>query len=365
MHISRWVGIPLLAGLLACAPAPEGRPAAPEKEAHREEAADIRVEPVRSATWQVPVKTVGEVGLNAERAASITARASGWVDEVLAFPEDKVREGQVLARIHSPDYLTAQIEFFLAEDRLRRAGGDPEELRVAAAVLEASKGRLRLLGVSEERIEVLHREHDERHAVSPLIEIRAPLGGTVIESALSKGKAVSPGEALARIADLSRLWVLVDVYEQDLARVSEGAPVRVIAPAFPGQVFPGRVVLLSGIQQEKTRTVKARVAVENTQGRLRPGTFVEAELSGAGSQVLAVPEDAVVIQEGKPTVFVQSGKTYEPRPVETGRRLDGRVEILKGLREGDPVVVAGASRLTAGLLREKPTGGELPEGKGG
>jgi Cu(I)/Ag(I) efflux system membrane fusion protein len=277
----------LLTGLPACGrevvqpkpmPSQETKTHAEEAERKPAVSAKIRTEPVRSTLLRVPVKTTGEIALNTERMAHVTSRVSGWVEEVFAFQEDQVEAGQVLARIYSPDYLTAQTEFFLAEDRLRRAGEDPEEKRVGQAVLEASKSRLRLLGVPEERIESLHREHDEEHRVSPFLEVRAPLGGTVIESTVGKGKAVSSGEALYKIADLSRLWVLVDIYEKDLAQVRQGVPVRITTVAYPGAVFQGRLVLLSGIQQEKTRTVKGRVVVENPYRKLRPGMFVEAEL---------------------------------------------------------------------------------------
>ena len=385
MGFMPYAGILLLAGLLACgrggdSQVPQGSPPSQDTEAqagetgHAEEAHDhetesrhIRVEPVRSATLPISVRTTGEVVPHAQRVAQVTSRVSGWVEEIYAFQEDRVRKGQVLVRIYSPDYLTAQTEFFLAEDRLRRAGNDPEEKRVALAVLEASKTRLRLLGVPEKRIQALHREHDEQHRVSPYLEVLSPLDGTVIESTLRRGKAVSPGDLLMRVADLSRLWVLVDIYEKDLARIRQGAPVRIRTPAFPGRVFQGRLVLLSSIQQQDTRTVKARAVVENPRGMLRPGMFVEAEvLTHARRRVLAVPERAVVLLEGQPTVFVSeepdtgTGKEdYAPRTVEVGQRFNGRVEILRGLKEGERIVVEGAFGLKAALLKEK-----LGEGHG-
>jgi cobalt-zinc-cadmium efflux system membrane fusion protein len=185
--------------------------------------------------------------------------------------------------------------------------------------------------------------------------VTSPVGGIVIEKAVTQGEVVNSDKMLFLVADLSTLWVSIDVYEKDMSRLKVGAGVKVSATAFPDKVFKGKISYISDVVDEKTRTEKARVTIDNASGLLKPGMFatVMTEARDGGTeQLIAVPEEAVQIEGALRYVFVQSSPDqFKRRDVETGRALGKSVEIKAGLKEGEVIAVKGAFILKSELKK--------------
>jgi len=309
----------------------------------------LAVEPARVVEADRYIAAVGELDFNGRRLAHLTARASGRIERIAAFRGERVVEGQVLAEIYSQDYLALQAEVIQAAAREVRLRGTPDA-PAALAFLAAARAKLLPLGMTEAEINVLISTKSPR----PFLAVRAPFNGRVIEQAAVVGDGVEPGASLFRLADLATLWAIVRIYEKDLAAVRPGVEAVLRTMAFPGEEFRGRLVLVGGVMDEKTRTVEARVEVANPAERLKPGMYVEAMIAtGEKRRTLVIPESALQDFQSKPVVFVQTGPgAYELRLVETGERTGGRVEIVRGLTEGEEVVTLGSFLLKSEMLKQ-------------
>ena len=320
-------------------------------------AAGIRTEPAAKRPLALAVTAVGELEWNARRLVHLTARTSARIERLHAVRGDRVREGQLLAELYSPDYLVLQAECIQAAARLARRAGDPVEEGPARAFLASARERLRPLGVPDEEIEALGAGSTPR----PLLAVRAPFAGTVYESGAVAGDAVEAGASLFRLADPSSLWTRLRIQERDLAAVRAGAEAVVRAQAYPGEEFRGRLALVGDVVEPATRTVEGRVEIGGAGGRLKPGMFVEAAIASAGARTaLVVPESALQADDGRTIVFVRTGeRTFARREVRAGARSGGAVEILDGLAEGEAVVTAGSFILESELRK-----GRLEDGHG-
>jgi cobalt-zinc-cadmium efflux system membrane fusion protein len=182
--------------------------------------------------------------------------------------------------------------------------------------------------------------------------VLAPIGGTVTEKHAVLGETAKPDASLYTVADLSTLWIETNVAEKDLAAVRRGAAAKVKVAAWPGDAFDGRVAYVGATLSKETRTVLARVEVANRDGRLKPEMFASVTLaSGTSVKALALPESAVTLLQGLPSVFVEEGQGFETRPVELGERTGGRVAVKSGLKPGERVVVEGVYALKARALK--------------
>ncbi|MGX6571253.1 efflux RND transporter periplasmic adaptor subunit [Cupriavidus necator] len=304
---------------------------------------------------------------NQERIVHVAPRVPGRIVKVQANLGDAVRAGQTLAVLDSLEvgeahsaYLQARTAQAVAKADFERAEklhgeqiiAQKDHLRAHAeyekskAAFAAAADRLRMLGVSQ----VLS---SNGNAVStfPLI---SPFTGTVIEKHAILGELAQPDKQLFVIADLSRLWIEANLFEKDLSKVQIGAPAVITVAAYPDEAFQGRLTYIAAVVDKETRTVQARVEVTNLDGRLKPEMFATAAIhtrSGSNRKALLLPEEGVVLMQGQPTVFVESGGGFEPRPVELGVRLRDRVEVKKGLAVGETVVTAGTYALKARLLK--------------
>jgi cobalt-zinc-cadmium efflux system membrane fusion protein len=333
-------------------PRPEGNTGEPNSVRLTEAAVrtgGIAVEPARVVETVRCIAGVGELQFNSRRLAHLTARASGRLESIAAFRGERVAAGQALAEIYSRDYLALQSEVLQAAERAARLRGTPDE-QAGRAFLDAARANLLPLGVTEAEIDSLISEK----SVQPFLVVRAPFGGRIIEQAAVAGDRVEPGASLFRLADLSTLWAGVRVYEKDLASIRPGVEAVLRTQAFPDEEFRGRLVLVGAVVDEKTRTVEGRVEVPNPKERLKLGMYVEASIAcGEKRQALVIPESALQEFQSRPVVFVQTAPgAYELRLVETGERTGGRVEIVRGLVEGDEVVTSGSFLLKSELLKK-------------
>ena len=339
-------------------------------------AAEIR--PLRTE-----IETTGSVDFDQRRFAHVSPRVGGRVEATLAEVGDLVRSGQVLARVDSialgeaiGEYLQARARAELARETFERERGlfadrvssEQEMLSAQAAAREAdaalrgAEEHLHLLGLSDDKVHTLG--YDQPRA--SVYEVRAPFAGTVVERHATLGEMVEPQAPLFQIADLSRVWVWIDVFERDLARVHLGDDVELHVEAFPGSAFEGKLVYLGSRVETESRTARARIEVPNPEGRLRPGMFARVRISDPHAadgeaesvSVLAVPETALQRDGDQFVAYVALGDgRFETRKVRTGRKGDGFVEVLDGLSAGESVAVAGTFVLKSEASKES-LGGE-------
>jgi Cu(I)/Ag(I) efflux system membrane fusion protein len=285
------------------------------------------------------LRTVGVVAPSERGLSQVTVRFTGWVEKLTAATGERVRRGQVLATIYSPELLKAEQELLVARGWGAQPG-KPDEL--TASLGESARQRLVLMGISEREIDEVVRTGKATVA----LPLRSPADGFVVARNAVVGGAVQPGTVLFDIADLSKVWVNADVYEQDLARVAVGQEARLELAAFPGQSLTGRVQQVSPVLEAQNRTMRVRVELKNrfdaSGPRLRPGMYGTVFLALPATTGLMVPSEAVVDTGENKYVFVATGGGhFEPRPVKVGGQMRDRMEILAGLAEGDVVVTTG------------------------
>ena len=320
-----------------------------------------RVDTVR--TTGLPV--TGTITYDANRVSHIGSRTEGRIVALRADVGERVRAGQPLAVLESPEVgqtradeheaealLGIAQENYAREQRLETAGISSRkelldaqaELRRAEAAFRSARERLRVLGAS--------------HGEGSQFAVTAPFAGVVVERDASRGEMAAPSDQLFTVADLSRVWIELDIFERDLSRVASGQPVRVTTTAYPGRTFPGRIVYVGQVLETATRTVDARVEVPNPDGMLKPGMFATAriEIGGGGAPLTVVPENAIQELDGQRVIFVPGDRPGEFRaqPIEVGEQADsGLVVVRSGLQAGDSIVTAGAFALRSELSKDE------------
>jgi Cu(I)/Ag(I) efflux system membrane fusion protein len=307
------------------------------------------------------LRTVGFVTADENRLASVTVRFSGYVKDVrVRGAVARVRKGEVLASVYSPELVTPQLAF-VNSVRWSNASGSAASAATPPAttpVTDDPRRRLLLLGVSEQDLAEIERK------LEPLqeLKIRSPIDGWAVSSTLREGSYVEPGAELFQIADLSRVWVIADVFERDMGRVRVGQAAKLKISAYPERTFTGRVEFLYPSLNPGTRTLQARIELANPSLALRPGMYGDVLVELGASDALAIPAEALVDTGETQYVFVAArGGQLEPRPVAVGSRADGWVQVLSGLSEGEAVVTTGnflvdsESRLKAALDGFAPT----------
>jgi len=308
------------------------------------------------------LELVGFVTPDESRFHRVQIRLTGWVERIhVEQAGAPVRAGEPLVTIQSPELFQTEQEYVIE----RGAGGqDPgagaathdSGARGAAShdsgALAAVRQRLQSLGVPADEIERLERER----TASTRLMLRAPISGTVLEKNVVDGQYVGPDTPLFTLADLSRVWVLADVYAIDVARVAVGDRATFITDAVPDRSFAGRVDFVYPTISPETRTLKVRVTLDNPGGVLRPGSYGRVLVAGRAGSALTVPAEAVIRTGDQHYVFLaRAGGRFEPRGVVVGPQQGDRVAVLEGLAAGDTVVASASflidseSRLKAAI----------------
>lgn len=285
------------------------------------------------------IRTTGKIAMNETGRAYITSRVMGRVDELYINAEGEyIAPGQAIAAVYSPDYIAAQEEYLLAMDtvyKLRNASRDL--VQVNNRLLEAARRKLELLGVPSSDIE--HLEHT-RKANTHMI-LRAQFGGTVLEKQVLPGGYIMAGEKLYAVSDLSTVWLYADLYERDVAAVAVGQEASVITPAYPGETFTGRVSFINAVLDDATRTVKVRIELSNSGGKLKPNMFANATVKVPLGETLVIPSSSLLDTGKRKVVFIAQGEeTFVKRDIVTGQETQGYIQVLSGLNADDTVVTA-------------------------
>jgi RND family efflux transporter MFP subunit len=300
----------------------------------------IRSEPVTAGMSGGTLRTVGRVAIDERRREVVQTKYEGYVEKLYAdFTGKPVHRGQPLLAIYSPELVAAQKEYLVARGARERLGEStvPGVAAGGAELAEAARQRLRSLDVSAEDIATLERTGATRRTIT----LRSPVSGLVVEKMAFEGMKVSPADRLYEIADFSRVWILAEVYEKDLAAVRLGLPARVVLPNQPGREWRGTVSFVSPTVKRETRTVEARIDLSNAEGLLKPDMFTDVYLEGTSASALTVPESAVIQTGERTLVFVDKGQGhYDPREVSIGERVPGGYRVRGGLVAGERVVVS-------------------------
>ena len=300
----------------------------------------VRTEAAQLRSLDKTVRAAGRIEPDERRTYAISPKFEGYVERLhVNVTGQAVGKGQALFEVYSPELVSAQREYAIAVqgvDSLQEAGGSAQAGMKQLA--DSSLQRLKNWDISEEQVKALTKSGETKRTLT----FRSPVSGIVTEKKAVQGMRFMPGEELYQVTDLSAVWVVADVFEQDVGLVQLGAQAKVRINAYPDKLFEGKVSYVYPTMNAATRTVPVRVELANPGLLLKPAMFAQVELPvSAKGSVITVPVSAVIDSGTRQIVIVQKGEgRFEPREVKLGARSDTHIEILEGVKEGEPVVIA-------------------------
>ena len=306
---------------------------------------NVQTAPVERRTVAREIRTVGYLEYDQQKMVSVTTKYSGFIEKVYVnYKGQPVRKGEPLFEIYSPELVQTEQELLSAVEYSRRMADAPEEARErAASLVEAARQRLAYWDITPEQVERV----EETGQVHRTLTVTAPASGVVMMRMPGlEGMAAKPGMELFHIADLSSLWLNVEVFEDQLAWVREGSIADVTLSYFPGEHFTGRVRYIEPEVSEKTRTVSLMLEVPNRNGKLKSGMYATVVFRPpAAENAVAVPSQAVLRTGERNVVIVALGSgRFAPREVTLGVSGEGYVQVLDGL-SGDETIVTSSQFL--------------------
>ncbi|MBL8318400.1 MAG: efflux RND transporter periplasmic adaptor subunit [Burkholderiaceae bacterium] len=300
----------------------------------------VRTEAAGMRALGKTVRASGRVEPDERRIAAISPKFEGYVERLhVNVTGQPVAKGQPLFDVYSPELVSAQREYAIAVQgmqAMKDAGAEAQSGMKQLA--ESSLTRLRNWDLSRDQLAALAKSGEAQRT----IVFASPVSGVVTEKKALQGMRFMPGEMLYQVTDLSSVWVVADVFEQDIGLIKAGAKAAVKVNAYPGRMFEGRITYVYPTLKAETRTIPVRVELANPGQLLKPAMFAQVEFQvGAKAPVLVVPDSAVIDSGTRRIVLVQKNEgRFEPREVDLGSRADNYVEVLKGVRDGEQVVVA-------------------------
>jgi RND family efflux transporter MFP subunit len=317
--------------------------------------AGVRTEPARRERVEHTTRTVGLVTADERRVRQVQTKVAGWVETLhVSYTGQSVRAGQPVLTLYSPELLASQEELVRAREAAARFAGSslPEVRRGAEDLVAAARRRLELLDVPPALIAALERGDTPRRAVT----LTSPGSGLVTAKQVVAGQEVRPGSELFTLTDLSHVWVEADFYEHEAALLRVGQQLEIELPYQPGAPRRAPITFIYPTLASESRTLKVRVELDNPDGELRPGMYVDVVARLSADQGVTVPADAVLDSGLRQVVFVERAPgTFEPREVRVGVQGEGRVVLLAGVAEGERVatranfLLDSESRLRAAL----------------
>lgn len=305
------------------------------------------------------IKAVGVVAYDQARQGKVTAWVAGRIDRLYVDRVgDQVSRSRPVAELYSPDLVAAQQEYLLAlksREQLKNSSIKTIAQGVDGLVASARQ-RLHLLGVKDEQLAELEKSGEP----GIRLPVYTPLSGVVIEKMVQQGQYVNVGDLLFSIADLSVVWVELELYENEFPFIKTGQQVEILSQSYPGTTFSGRVAFIYPFLDPKTRTVKVRVEIANPALRLKPDMFVNAVVQVPLGRSLAVPVAAVIDTGQRQVLWVETKPgMFEPREVKVGARAGDQLQILNGLKAGEKVASSGGYLIDS-EAQLKGTGGAMP-----
>ncbi len=299
----------------------------------------VRTAPVSRRTLTRDLRTVGVIQADESRIRKVHTKFPGWVDRLfISATGQPVRVGEPILSIYSPDLVSTQTEYLLARRGHQQLHDSPfpEAAQSSKELLEATRRRLLLWDITPQQIRTL----EETGKPQTNVTLHSPASGYVTVKDVYQGLYVTPEMDLYTVTDLSQVWAVLDVYEYEMPEVRVGNPVTLTFTYYPGETFTGAVAYVYPYLDEKTRTNKVRVQLDNADLRLKPAMYANGVIHVPSREGLAVPEDAVLDSGTRQVAFVAAGDGhFAPRELRLGQHADGYVEVLQGLSENERVVV--------------------------
>jgi cobalt-zinc-cadmium efflux system membrane fusion protein len=341
-------------------------------ELSEEERAAIKIETVKASIKPLrsQLQALGKVFAHPQKKAIVSYPFSARISEIHIQIGDWARIGQKLVTLQSEEVGSAKSEFYKAQADYelakvnyerqkslfdRGVGAQKDSLsseagfKVAEAHLNAAEKKLHVLGFSEDQVKSIA----ETHQISPIISLYAPISGKIIEHNAILGAMVDQQTEILTIMDPSVVCIHADIYERDIAKIRIGQEVEATVPAYPGETFKGKIIFISDVLNEETRTITVRSEIMNREYKLKPGMFANINiLLNHQSEALVLPLGAVLDEGDDHIVFLKVDGKYIPRIIKTGIRNEGLVEVLAGVEEGAEVVTTGNFQLKSKLYDE-------------
>lgn len=317
----------------------------------------IRLGEARMTPYSQTVRAVGRVAIDETSVVRVTSRADGWVEKVTAdFVGQQVNKGDTMLSIYSPELVASQQEYLLAlkaERELERSDSTAVHQH-SRSLVDSARRRLEMhWGLSPSEIVQLTLSQAPQRSFA----LRAPSSGVIVERKAFPNQRVTTDTELYTLADLRRVWIMAEVQESDAHLIREGMSAALEPASAPGRRFTAKVSYIQPQVETQTRTLKVRLESDNRDLFLKPEAFVNVEFALGGGQRLTVPEEAVLDSGMKQTVFVAVDNAhFAPREVKTGARIQGRVEIVSGLKAGEKIAVSGAFLLDSESQMRAPAG---------
>ena len=290
---------------------------------------------VRAVELPGVLETTGQVTFDDRRVSSIVSRVQGRIEQTRVSLWDNVRRGEQIVALYSPDFMTAEAEYLQAQATEKVSGNSAVSggSNLAGALVSAARQKLKLLGMEDSDIAAITTP-------APVVWMRAPVSGTIVDNKAIRGAAINPGDVLLSLGTLEEVWITGDIYEDELARVKLGQPMDAVALAFPDDTFHGTVERISPAIDPKTHTLEIRCEVKNPGLKLKPQMLARVKITVRPGQALVVPQEALVFDTDSYYAFVLvGGDRVERRRVAIGSWSEkGEARIISGLSAGDRVV---------------------------
>lgn len=291
------------------------------------------------------IRTVGRIDYDERNSATINAKFEGWIEKLhIDYTGRYVKKGEPLAELYSPELVATQQEFLNALKWARQTNsggsvlkGDAMKTMLskdASSLVEAARQRMALWDISNDQIKSI----EETGKPVRTLTLYSPVNGYVVQKMAVRGMRVMPGEKLFDIADLSSVWVIADIYENELLLVKQGQRAKITLSYLPGREMNALIDYVYPVLSAETRTAKVRFTLPNPGNQLKPQMYTNVEIAIPLGRKLAVPSEGVLDTGTRQVVYVDRGDGYfEPREVKTGLKVDNMVEILSGLKQGEKI----------------------------
>ena len=329
-----------------------------EENAASGEAPSVQISPdkqqlinVKTTTAQIEplqktIRATGVVTYDETMLATVNTKVEGWIEKLYVdYTGMYVKKGEPLAAIYSPELYAAQQEYLNAlrwqKDKGSWAQGEFEQMlsEDSSRIIEAARKRLELLDIPKSEIKRI----EAGGVPEKTLTIYSPVSGYVVEKDAINGMKAMPGQTLFNVAGLSRVWILADVFEDDLALIGTGQQADITLGAFPGRVFRAKIAYVYPSLSGQTRTAKVRFSIPNPGLRLKPQMYSEVLINANMGKRLVIPASAIIDTGVRQIVYVDHGDgNFEPREITTGVKTDTMVEVLKGLKPGEKVASQAA-----------------------
>lgn len=306
----------------------------------RQQLIGVRFGTVEPRALQKIIRTVGRIDTDEKRIGIVSPKISGWIEDLYVdFTGQFVRRGAPLLTIYSPELVSTQEEYLLALKARQDWSKSPfpEVAGGGALLADSARRRLKLWDISDAQIQALEDSREPKKTLT----LYSPFTGHVLEKMVNKGQFVDAGMALYKIADLSVVWLIADIYESELPAIRVGQTAAIQMAYYPGEIFTGKAIYIYPYLDAQTRTAKVRYEFANPHGKLKPEMFANVEITVRLGDKLAVPEGAVIDTGVRKVAIVDRGAGYfEPREVRLGVKAGDVFEVLDGLKAGERVVTS-------------------------